>query len=126
LNPGTKPSTQSPKSAPGWQALPSQLRNLSSIQKIPSVTLRGCLILIEVFFLEGCGSSHRQAPSIDVFGSYFPAWLISLAGAVVLTVITSSAGHLMGIRVPGFMGFLLCVSLILIFSISLWFLFFAI
>jgi hypothetical protein len=82
--------------------------------------------LIEVFFLEGCGSSHHQAPSIDVFGSYFPAWLISLVVAVVLTVITSSAGHLMGIRVSGFLGFLLCVSLILIFSISVWFLFFAI
>jgi hypothetical protein len=87
---------------------------------------RTCLILIEVFFLEGCGSSHHQAPSIDVFGSYFPAWLISLVGAVVLTVITSSAGHLIGIRVSGFLGFLLCVSLILIFSISVWFLFFAI
>jgi hypothetical protein len=87
---------------------------------------RTCLILMEVFFLEGCGSLHHQVPSIDVFGSYFPAWLISLVVAVVLTVIASSAGHLMGMRVSGFPGFLLCVSLILIFSISVWFLFFAI
>ena len=79
---------------------------------------RGPLILIT-------GTNHH-VPSIDVFGSYFPAWLISLAIAVVLTVIASSAGHLLGIRVVGFLGFLLCVSLILIFSISVWFLFFAI
>jgi len=99
---------------------------LGSRQRFSSVTLRNCVILIEVFFLEGCGSSHHQAPSIDVFGSYFPAWLISLAFAVVLTVIASSAGRLMGIKVSGLLGFLLCVSLILIFSISTWFLFFAI
>jgi YtcA family len=94
-------------------------------QRFSSVTLRRCLILIEVFFLESCGSSHDQAPSLDVLGSYFPAWLISLAAAVMLTVIARSAGRLMGIRVSGFLGFLLCVSLILIFSISVWFKFFA-
>jgi hypothetical protein len=116
LNPRSKPSTQFPKSAGGWQALPSELRNL----------VRGCLILIEASFLESCRSLHHQVPSIDVFGSYFPAWLTSLTIAVVLTVIASSAGHLMGIRVSGLPAFLLCVSLILIFSISVWFLFFAI
>ena len=81
---------------------------------------------MEAFFLESCHSSHRQVPALDVFGSYFPAWLISLTAAVVLTIIASSAGHLMGIRVSGLLAFLLCVSLILIFSISVWFLFFAI
>jgi hypothetical protein len=74
----------------------------------------------------GCTPTALHAPSIDVFGSYFPAWLISLAVAVVLTIIASSAGRLMGIRASGFLAFLLCVSLILIFSISVWFLFFAI
>ncbi|MGA8657937.1 MAG: YtcA family lipoprotein [Chthoniobacterales bacterium] len=76
--------------------------------------------------LTGCTPAGLRAPSIDVFGSYFPAWLISLAVAVVLTVIASSAGRLIGIRPSGFLAFLLCVSLILIFSIATWFLFFAI
>jgi hypothetical protein len=49
-----------------------------------------------------------------------------LAVAVVFTVIASSAGRLVGIKVSGFLGFLLCVSLILIFSISVWFLLFSI
>jgi hypothetical protein len=87
--------------------------------------MRKLLILIEVPFLQSCRCSHEQVPSIDVFGSYFPAWLISLAAGVVLTVIAGALGRVMGIRVAGFLGFLLSVSLILIFSISMWFWFFA-
>jgi YtcA family len=64
-------------------------------------------------------------PSIDIFGSYFPAWLISLLVGVVFTVIASSAGRLVDIRPSGLLGFLVCVSLILIFSTSIWFLLFA-
>jgi hypothetical protein len=64
-------------------------------------------------------------PSIDVFGSYFPAWLISLAAGIVLTVIAVAVGSLIGIKVPGFLGFVVRVSLILILSISVWFLLFA-
>jgi hypothetical protein len=88
--------------------------------------LRTRLAMIEVLFLENGSSPHHRVPSIDVFGSYFPAWLISLAAGVVLTIIASAAGHLLGIRPSGFLSSLLCVSLILIFSISVWFWFFAI
>jgi YtcA family len=90
-----------------------------------SVTIRTLLILIAVPFLGSCGSFHKQVPSIDVFGSYFPAWLISLTAGIVLTVIAGAVGRLIDIRPSGFFGFLLNVSLILIFSISVWFWFFA-
>jgi hypothetical protein len=90
-----------------------------------SVTMRTLLILIEVPFLESCRVSQKQAPSIDVFGSYFPAWLISLAAGVVLTIVAYALGRLIDIRPSGFWGFLLSVGLILIFSISVWFWFFA-
>ena len=76
-------------------------------------------------FLESFPSSHNQVPSIDVFGSYFPAWLISLAAGIVLTVIAVALGRLIDIRPSGFWGFLVSVSLILIFSISVWFWLFA-
>jgi len=95
------------------------------IPKFLSVTFRKLLILIEAPFLESCGSSHKQVPSIDVFGSYFPAWLMSLAAGMVLTLIAGAVGRLIDIRPSGFWGFLLSVSLILIFSISVWFWFFA-
>ena len=52
---------------------------------------------------------------MDVFGSYFPAWLISLAAGIVLTVIAGGLGRLIDIRPSGFPSFLLSVSLILIF-----------
>jgi hypothetical protein len=90
-----------------------------------SATFRGCLFGWGALFLESGASSYHRIPSIDVFGSYFPAWLICLLFGVVLTVIASSAGRLIDIRPPGLWSPLLCVSLILIFSVSLWFLFFA-
>jgi hypothetical protein len=64
-------------------------------------------------------------PSIDVFGSYFPAWLISLAVGIVLAVIAGGAARIIDIRPSGLWGFLLSVSLILIFSIAVWFCFFS-
>jgi uncharacterized membrane protein YhaH (DUF805 family) len=87
--------------------------------------MRKLLFLIEASFLQSCSSSHTRVPSIDVFGSYFPAWLISLATGIVFTVIAIALGRLIDIRPSGFWGFLLSVSLILIFSISVWFWFFA-
>jgi hypothetical protein len=87
--------------------------------------MRKLLFLIEMPFLQGCSSSDKQVPSLDVFGSYFPAWLISLAAGIVFTVVAVALGRLIDIRPSGFWGFLLSVGLILIFSISVWFWFFA-
>jgi YtcA family len=77
------------------------------------------------FLLSGSMPVGVHAPSIDVFGSYFPAWLICLAAGVVLTVFTDFAGRVLKIRPFHFLGPFLWVSLILIFSIGVWFLFYA-
>jgi hypothetical protein len=87
--------------------------------------LRRSLIVIGIFFLGGCGSSHHRVASIDVFGSYFPAWLLSLSVGIVLTIVAAAAGRLMQIRPSGLRALILWVSLILISSISIWFLFYA-
>ena len=84
------------------------------------------MAMIEVLLLQNGNPSHHRVPALDVFGSYFPAWLLSLAAGVVLTIIASAAGSLLGIKPPGFLSPLLYVSLILIFSISIWFWLFAI
>ncbi len=34
--------------------------------------------------LQGCG----RAPSFDILGSFFPAWLICLVPAIILTVVS--------------------------------------
>ena len=93
------------------------------MSKLLSVTIR--LVLIQAPFVQSCQCAPKQVPSVDVFGSYFPAWLISLAAGVVLTVIAVAVGRLIDIRPSGFWGFLLSISLMLIFSISVWFWFFA-
>jgi hypothetical protein len=72
-----------------------------------------------------CGRLGSSAPSLDVYGSYFPAWLISLAIGIILTVLVSLIARSFGIRSFRSFGPLLPVSLILIFSIATWFLFFA-
>lgn len=95
------------------------------LSKSLPVTIRQLLILVEVPFLESCGTPNKRVPSIDVFGSYFPAWLISLAAGIVLAAIAAGVGRLIDIRPSGFSGFLVAISLILIFSISVWFWFFA-
>jgi uncharacterized membrane protein YhaH (DUF805 family) len=87
--------------------------------------MRKLLFLVEVPFLQSCSSSYERVPSLDVFGSYFPAWLISLAAGILLTVIAVAVGRLIDIRPSGFWGFLVSVGLILIFSISVWFWLFA-
>jgi YtcA family len=83
------------------------------------------LNLVGLLLLGGCASSHHRVPSIDVFGSYFPAWLLSLLAGVVLTIIAAGAGRLMDLRPSGLRALILSVSLILIFSISIWLWFFA-
>ncbi|HYY26405.1 MAG TPA: YtcA family lipoprotein [Chthoniobacterales bacterium] len=89
-----------------------------------SIAIR-LMVLLGTPFLVSCDSYHKQVPSLDVFGSYFPAWLISLAAGIVLTLIADSLAGVVDIRPAGFLRFLLSVSLILIFSISVWFWFYS-
>ena len=64
-------------------------------------------------------------PSLDVYGSYFPAWLICLMVGVILTIFVSLIGRVFELRIVRMLGPLVPMSLILIFSITTWFLFFA-
>ena len=66
-----------------------------------------------------------SAPSLDVYGSYFPAWLICLIAGVILTVLASQLGRLFDLSPLRKFGPLIPISLILIFSITTWLLFFA-
>ena len=46
-----------------------------------SQRMLGCTLILASFFLTSCG----RAPSFDVLGSFFPAWLVCLALSVALT-----------------------------------------
>ena len=47
--------------------------------------LRNNLLVIAGLLLAGCHSTH--SPTVDVLGSYFPAWIICIVIGLVLTII---------------------------------------
>jgi hypothetical protein len=78
-----------------------------------------------VFSLFGFEPIGSRVPSVDVFGSYFPAWLICLLIGVFFAVFVNFAERILQIKPFRFLGPLFPVSVILIVSIAVWFLFFS-
>jgi fructose-specific phosphotransferase system IIC component len=63
-----------------------------------------------------------RAPAFDVIGSFFPAWLVCLIAAILLTVLT---GWLfLRMRVPLTPPILIYPSLTALFACALWLIFF--
>jgi YtcA-like protein len=83
-----------------------------------------CSSLSGIFYPESA-QVGSYTPSLDVYGSYFPAWLICLIVGVILTILVSLIGRVFDLAAIHRLGPLVPVSLILIFSITAWFLFFA-
>lgn len=79
---------------------------------------RRCLLFLASCFLAGC----TQAPSVDILGSFFPAWLICLVLAVLLTAATQQVLS----RLHRTLAFPVLVypSLALLFTLVLWVIFF--
>jgi YtcA family len=71
-------------------------------------------LILAAFFLIGCG----RAPSFDVLGSFFPAWLVCLALGLVFTAVA----RWLLLRLPVVIAFpvLTWPSLAALFSFALW------
>jgi hypothetical protein len=67
-------------------------------------------------------SSCSRAPSIEVLGSFFPAWLVCFIVAIVLTALVRLA--LLRLRVKAALPLLVYPSLAALFTFLLWLLFF--
>lgn len=76
--------------------------------------IRGCQSILAAFFLTGWG----RAPSFDVLGSFFPAWLICLALSLVLTA--AARWVLLRIRIAIAFPVLTWPSLTALFAFALW------
>jgi len=74
-----------------------------------------CHLLLAALFLTSCG----RAPSFDVLGSFFPAWLVCLALGLVLTV--AARGLLSRLHIVLALPVLTYPSLTALFSFALWF-----
>jgi YtcA family len=53
-----------------------------------------CLASSSLFLVAGCGF----APSVNVLGSFFPAWLICIVIGMVITIVTRRVFVAMGIE----------------------------
>ena len=47
-------------------------------------SVQGVFVLVLLSMMTGCG----RAPSFDIMGSFFPAWLVCLVVAILLTVVS--------------------------------------
>ena len=76
------------------------------------------VVFLAALALAGCG----RAPSFDILGSFFPAWLVCLAAGLLLTV----AARWLFLRLHIVMAFpvLTYPSLVLLFTLALWLAFF--
>lgn len=81
------------------------------------VKLQGALFLITPL-LAGCS----RAPSVDVLGSFFPAWLVCFIVAIVLTAITRLI--LLRLRVQVALPILVYPALAAVFTFVLWLIFY--
>ena len=81
------------------------------------------LALIIVFFLVAQISSHHS-PTVDVLGSYFPAWMVCILSGLALTLIAHwivQVGKLKPYIGP---APLIYSSLMIIFTFATWILFY--
>ena len=75
-------------------------------------------LLLMAPLLSGCS----RAPSVEVLGSFFPAWLVCFIVAIVLTVLARLA--LLRLRVELALPILVYPSLAALFTFLLWLVFF--
>jgi len=78
--------------------------------------------LLPLLLVAPLPSSCSRAPSVDVLGSFFPAWLVCLLVAIVLTALVRLA--LLRLRVKAALPLLVYPSLASLFTFLLWLIFF--
>jgi len=74
----------------------------------------GCNLMVASFLLTSCG----RAPSFDLLGSFFPAWLVCLASGVMLTA--GVRWLLLRFRIAIAVPVLTYPSLVALFTFALW------
>lgn len=77
-----------------------------------------CLLLLASWFLASCS----RAPSVDILGSFFPAWLVCLVLAILLTALTQLV--LSRLRLKLAFPVLVYPCLAALYTFALWLIFF--
>jgi hypothetical protein len=78
------------------------------------------LLTVAMLLLSGCASS----PTLDVYGSYFPAWIVCIVAGIIITVIARllllGAGINEHLRFKLSLYFCMAIS----FTLAIWLIFF--
>ena len=88
------------------------------------IVVVGVLGLVVVFFLAAALFSHHHSLTIDILGSYFPAWMVCIVSGLTLTLVTHwiiQVGNLKSYVGP---APLIYSSLMIIFTFATWILFY--
>ena len=80
---------------------------------VPAYRIHRCAAGFAPLLLTGCG----RAPAFDVLGSFFPAWLVCFAVAILLAVLCRA---LLQPRVEIAFPVLVYPSLTAVFTFALW------
>jgi YtcA family len=84
---------------------------------------RSSLLLLP-FTLAGCGSAGGRSPTIDIVGSYFPAWLVCIIAGLALTLIARQL--LVGFKLNTYFrpAAVVYPCMIILFTLAVWLVFY--
>src|SRR6266550_2367659 len=104
---------------------PSSSKNPPTVRRTRSRSIRiiGLLLLIGALIFVVRPVSHRS-PTIDIVGSYFPAWMVCIISGLTLTLIAHWIVQVC--RLKPYLGPapLIYSSLMIIFTFATWILFY--
>jgi len=79
------------------------------------------LSLPSILFFAGCGLIHGRSPTVNVLGSYFPAWMACIVIGLFLTLITREV--LIGVKLNNHLypaPLLVYLGMLLLFTFAVW------
>jgi hypothetical protein len=84
---------------------------------------RHCLIPLAPLLLTGCQAAGHS-PTVDVLGSYFPAWIVCIVLGLALTIITRHIFIILRLHSHLRPALLVYLCLMICFTLAIWLLFF--
>ena len=79
-----------------------------------------CFLLLVLVPLTGC----QTAPAFNIYGSYFPSWMLCVLVAILLAVVVRLVVKRLGVEEQMEPGIVTYPSLAAFFSFTLWLVFF--
>jgi len=77
-------------------------------------------LLLVLFFSTGCRNAGAHSPTIDVLGSYFPAWMACIIIWLILTIISRQV--LIGLRLNSYLrpAGLVYLCMTVLWTLTVW------